>query len=182
MNEPNLSPLNMLPPSIPSLILGGLFVDLLGALVLASPDLPGLKQRISPERVEEARSHLMDIGYLSEGDQRYWDILPILHKNVEWLDDDPYRLVIDHYPARGTEALYIVYEEDGLGPYDELDDTDVLEAQERDSFDWVGDKSVVYGWIGDEIVRAERLSRLIRGIGAFGVAGGFALQIFAYLL
>lgn len=168
--------------SLPPLVVGGLCLDLLGALVLAAPDLPGLKQRLTPEPLEEARSQFMELGYLSEGDPRYEDISSVVQQNVEWLDDSPYRLVIDHYPARGTEAMYVVYEEDGLGPFDELEDTDVVEAQERDSFDWVADKSVVYEWLGDEIVRMKQQARLIRGIGAIGIAVGFALQLLSYLL
>lgn len=92
------------------------------------------------------------------------------------------RLVIDHYPARGTEAMYVVYEEDGIGPFDDLDDTDIVAAQERDSFDWVADKSVVYEWLGTKIIRMKQQARLIRGVGAVGIAVGFAFQLLWYLL
>lgn len=171
----------MEPVSPPWLIVGGLCLDLLGALVLAAPDLPGLKQRLTPEQLEEARSQFMELGYLSEADPRYEDVSSVMQQNVEWLDDSPYRFVIDHYPARGTEAMYVVYGKDGLGPFDDLEDTGVVEAQERESFDWVADKSVVYEWLGDEIVRMKQQARLIRGVGAIGIAIGFALQLLSYL-
>lgn len=169
-------------PSLPMLVVSGLCLDLLGAFVLAAPDLPGLKQRLTPEQLEEARSQFMEVGYISQDDPRFADISTVVQQHVDELDTSPYRFVIDHYPARGTEAMYVIHEEGGLGPFDDLEDTDVIEAQERDSFDWVGDKSVVYGWLGDEIVRMKQRARYIRGVGAVGIAGGFALQLLSYVL
>lgn len=67
----------------------GLCLDLLGALVLAAPDLPGLKQRLTPEQLEEARSQFMELGHLSENDPRQEDIVSVVHQNVEWLDVSP---------------------------------------------------------------------------------------------
>lgn len=167
-----------------TLLVTGLGLDLVGALLLAAPDLPVIKPKLTPERYEEARRQLLDTGYIVQGDDRYPELWSIVEEHIDAVEEPPHRFALNFYPEQGVEAIYAVFEKGGDGPFAGLDDDPrkPIESIESEDYDWLTSRDAIYKWFGDEILRHKHRTRQIRGIGAGVLSVGFLLQIVSFLV
>ena len=171
-------------------IIAGLGLDLAGAILLAVPDLAAGRYIPVPEKLQEARHQLFEVGHLVSGnefDERVDNILRVIRRNWDGeILEYPYQIDLRTYHRYGSpEAVLLIYNKDAEAPKDyaervsegnEVDPSLVFEAE---GSDWVAAKGVLYEWIGDEIARIQRRLRLLRAQGAIMLIFGFTLQIVA---
>lgn len=164
----------------------GLLLEMLGAFMMAAPDLfagrfmvaapdlPVVRQGARAVELEEGRRRLLDMGRLERDDARFEPVADVIadHWDAEFTAE-PQAFAFDDHPGRQGPMLCVLYDED---PPQVSDEVSIRTRLGADAFDWVSDETTVYDWLGEEIVASERETEFFRGAGAAVLAIGVALQ------
>lgn len=158
----------------------GLLMEMLGALVMAAPDLPILRRGLLATEIEEGGRRLLHRGELDRQDFRFFSVKSIVTQRWDGtLEDRPEAFVFGNHPGRSEPMLCVVYDDD---PPEVSDEVSIRTQLAGNEFDWVCDEDTFYDWLSKEVLAAEQRSKLIRGIGALTLALGVALQFAYYLM
>lgn len=158
----------------------GLLFEMLGALVMAAPDLPILRRGLLATEIEEGGRRLLHQGELTRDNLRFYAVKSIVTSRWDVsFERRPQSFVFGNHPGRDEPMLCVVYDED---PPEVSDEVSIRTQLAGNEFDWVCDESTFYDWLSEEVLSSEQRSKLIRGIGAFMLAGGVGLQFAYYLL
>jgi hypothetical protein len=160
----------------------GLILDIIGALVIAFPDLVLRRFITTPETFTEARFRLFQLGYMIRGqadDEQMDAITEVIesHWEAELMDEPDQILIRQRHGANSANSVAIVYDGDAegfLGVH--IPDEQRISDEKHD---WIAQDVGVYEWIGDEIQRIQRRLRWFLTGGAIILLLGFALQIVA---
>ena len=163
----------------------GLALDIVGALVIALPDLVFRRYITTPETLTEARYRLFQVGYMIRGqaDSEHMDAITDVIRE-QWEEgevrSDPEQILIrQRWGADSADSIALVYNGDAEG-FVELHAPENQQMDEEE-YDWIAQEFVLYDWMGDEIHRIQRRLRWTLTGGALILLSGFILQAVAYL-
>lgn len=182
------------------LILSGLVLDIVGAIGLALPDLILRRHITTPDSLIESRRQLFEVGHLirdETDDERMNAIVDVIRKY--WageLSKNPYQIAIRKvHPGYPDQAVIVVYEEDGDGPVEwakrhhnlqQIMNMGKSEYRKMlssvEDFDFVGQQTPVYQWIGNGIRDIQQRLRWYRTEATITLAYGFFLMLLSYFI
>mgnify|MGYP000088283933 CR=1 FL=1 len=170
----------------------GLLLEMLGAFMMATPDvlsgrflisppdLPVVRQGIRATELEEGRRRLRELGRLDRDDRHFEEVMDVIetHWDAEF-SAVPQAFVFDEHPGYQGPMLCVLYVAD---PPEMFGDVSIRTRLDADAFDWISDEETLYDWIGEEVVAARQQTEFFRGAGAAVLATGASLQAAPYVL
>lgn len=170
----------------------GLLLEMLGAFMMATPDvlsgrfllsppdLPVIRQGVRATELEDGRRRLRELGRLDRDDRHFEELMDVVdeHWNAGFAAV-PQAFVFDEHPGYQGPMLCVLYVAD---PPETFGDVSIRTRLDADAYDWVCDEATLYNWIGEEIVAARRQTEFFRGAGAAVLASGASLQAAPYVL
>lgn len=170
----------------------GLLLEMLGAFMMATPDvlsgrfllsppdLPVVRQGVRATELEEGRRRLRELGRLDRDDRNFEEVMEVIetHWDAEF-SAVPQAFVFDNHPGYQGPMLCVLYVAD---PPETFGGVSIRTRLDADAYDWVTDEETLYDWIGEEIVVARKQTEFFRGAGAGVLATGASLQAAPYVL
>lgn len=170
----------------------GLLLEMLGAFMMATPDvlsgrflfslpnIPVVRQGVRATELEEGRRRLRELGRLDRDDRYFEEVMDVVdeHWNAEF-SAVPQAFVFDDHPGYQGPMLCVLYVAD---PPETFGDVSIRTRLDADAYDWVCDEETLYDWIGEEITAARRQTEFFRGAGAAVLATGASLQAVPHVL
>ena len=170
----------------------GLLLEMLGAFMMATPDvlsgrflvsppdLPVVRQGVRATELEEGRRRLRELGRLDRDDRHFEEVMGVVaeHWDAEF-SAVPQAFVFDEHPGYQGPMLCVLYVAD---PPETFGEVSIRTRLDADAYDWVSDEATLYNWIGDEIVAARKQTEFFRGAGAAVLATGASMQAAPYVL
>ena len=170
----------------------GLLLEMLGAFMMATPDvlsgrfllsppdLPVVRQGVRATELEEGRRRLRELGRLDRDDRYFEEVMSVIeeHWDAEF-SAVPQAFVFDEHPGYQGPMLCVLYVAD---PPEMFGDVSIRTRLDADAYDWVSNEETLYDWIGEEIVAARQQTEFFRGAGAAVLATGASMQAAPYVL
>lgn len=170
----------------------GLLLEMLGAFMMATPDvlsgrflvsppdLPVVRQGVRATELEEGRRRLRELGRLDRDDRHFEEVMGVVEKHWDAeFSAVPQAFVFDEHPGYQGPMLCVLYVAD---PPETFGEVSIRTRLDADAYDWVCDEATLYNWIGDEIVAARKQTEFFRGAGAAVLATGASMQAAPYVL
>jgi hypothetical protein len=182
----------------PTVVAVGLTIDIIGALLLALPDLAVRQYLTTPNKLREVRNQLFQVGHATRNGYST-ELFEVIEKVIEsyWagdLRDQPQEVYVKRvFPpgqGRSSEKGILVQYKSAEEAETPIERTQKMDPEEYsleeavfggEDYDWVAQQTLFYQWLGEEIERLERHLTWIRTQGGIVLMGGFTLQLIASL-